>query len=155
MPVKRNRQRIFLTLAPRTVSLLQALAAREGTSQSQVVDRAVTEYAGRHLPERSSQVGHEQLIELIKEHGVEMVGRAVTSLPMMVERGWDLTNWQTRQVAGAVLFYQVDKEGVVTSAPRILCVNAPARDRARWEQMARESDAPTTVLMTSGGRVVG
>lgn len=90
------------------------------------------------------------LVSLIRTHGTERLAKAVDSITEQIREGWNLTNWQTRGVGGALLFYRV-KDRAITDEPRVLCVHADESERQRWEQIARESsDAPVTVLLESG-----
>lgn len=94
----------------------------------------------------------EQLIALIQARGLDYVNRGFrdAGLKAALDDGLDLTNWEHRQVAGAVLLYQVEHQNgqsIITDGPRILCVHGPESDRAQWETIAADSDAPTTVLM--------
>ena len=93
-------------------------------------------------------MGPERLQHLIRQHGAMRLGKAMMMVePLtMLNEGWDLTNWTAKTVPGAMLFIQV-RDGLMTADPRILCVHAPESDRARWEAMLVEADAPTVLLM--------
>lgn len=97
-------------------------------------------------------MSHGELVELIRQHGVATVGRAMHSVPDQLQHGWDLTTWSMQQVPGAVLFFRL-RDSVVTGEPRVLCVNAPAAERATWEALAAEADAPVVLLLAPAGHV--
>jgi hypothetical protein len=92
----------------------------------------------------------------MRERGVARVGEAVADfgkqlVPSLVE-GLNLTRWTVQQTGGAALFYRVT-DGAETDETRVLAVNGPASDRARWEALAAEQPGPCIVVMAPGGRV--
>ena len=101
-------------------------------------------------------MSHEQLIALIREHGVNTVGEATRNpIGAAIGHGWNLTRWEARQAPGAVLFVHLDEAGRLDGEPRILCVNEPESERGCWEELIAQthSDIPVTILMTPGGVV--
>lgn len=93
-----------------------------------------------------------ELIDLIRARGVGWVYDQCNAANLngaLVDADYiDLSNWRGRQTGGAVLFFQVDREGVITADPRVLVVNGPPAKQAAWERIAQQdADAPVAVLM--------
>jgi transcriptional regulator with XRE-family HTH domain len=93
-----------------------------------------------------------ELLEMIRREGIQPVAALVSDLARQTvvgfrDGGVNLLRWQMRQIPGAILFYRVDAENIITGEPRILWVNAPESERAKWEAIAAEFEEPTTVVM--------
>lgn len=97
----------------------------------------------------------EQLASLIRQKGADTMGRVITEgMPKQAEQGWNLLRWRVQSVPGAVVYYRIDDESRITSDTRILYVNASASERATYEQMAAEMDAPCILILSSDQRPV-
>jgi hypothetical protein len=107
--------------------------------------------------ETTYRLSADQMAALIAEHGLARMVEVVEDAAKAVVGAFGPDgipaplNWHARQASGAVLFYQIGRDAagheVITGDERLLCVNAPEADRARWESIATESDAPVRVLL--------
>lgn len=119
------------------------------------MDMTTTTQTGYHL-------SADQMATLIAEHGVARMAEVTNDAAKMLVAALGNDGipaplgWRTQQANGAVLFVQVERDAdghtVVTDGERILCVNAPESERARYAAMAADSDAPVRVLMLPATR---
>lgn len=99
--------------------------------------------------EDASMQAH-RLVNLIQQHGVTAVARAVADQAVATVRGlrdgWDVGSWRVTQASGAALFVRYAQDG--TPAEGVLWLNAePGTAEANeLEQVAREAGFPVTVI---------
>lgn len=85
----------------------------------------------------ATAMGHEQFLALLREHGAVQMREYVRGGALVtaaVKHGWDLTRWRCDSANGAALFYRVESlDDPIIESPRILAINAPEEERAKWE----------------------
>jgi hypothetical protein len=90
----------------------------------------------------------EQLVELIRAKGARAVADAARNPALQLKEGWDLARWHAASKPGCIYFIHLEEDrDAIDASPRVMWVNAPERERPKWEEIARSADVPVTVLM--------
>lgn len=92
----------------------------------------------------------EMMLRFIGEYGPHTAAQVVSgdAIFRQMTEGWDMTSWAAQTRPGAILFFRVTADKIVTGETRILAVNAPEADRQKWEAISVQSDAPTVLILS-------
>lgn len=99
--------------------------------------------------------GLEYLVGMLREHGVAATCIAIDSVPIALDRGWNLTGWYVQSCPGAVLLAHraPGRQGNPPDAAVLIVNVASDEESGQYRAMMREGLPETSGLVLRAGEL--